>query len=344
MFIKRTLLFFALATNWIFATPVQIQLPTENHYLFSKQPEKFYMYVDRNVDGVATTPWQGGAFGYTRSPIKVGGKTVMSRFHEGIDISPIKRDKAGNPLDLITSIADGTVMHTSTVSGRSNYGKYVVVKHDWEGSEVLSLYAHLAEITVQPGDKVRMGGVLGRMGYTGVGINRTRAHVHLELGFMMSPNYEVWHKENFGSPNFHGPFNGMNIAGVNVALFFVEHKKNPALKFSEFVLRQPLQFKVTVPATNGVPEFFKRYPWMQRGDLSGVPSYEIGFAATGHAVSISPGSRTVSEPIVSHVRPSNIPQRYLTRGLLTGEGNSVKLSSGGKRMLSLVMDSFMTDQ
>ncbi|MGJ8634322.1 MAG: M23 family metallopeptidase [Luteolibacter sp.] len=331
----------ALGTGLLSAQPIKLQLPTENHFLFTDQPERFYMYVDRYIDGEKTTPWQGGAFGYVRSPIQVGGKTVMSRFHEGIDIAPIRRDKAGNPLDLIMSIADGTVVHTSPVSGRSNYGKYVVVRHDWEGSGVLSLYAHLAEITVDPGDKVKCGGVLGRMGYTGVGINRTRAHVHLELGFQMSPNYEEWHKKHFGSANFHGNFNGMNIAGVNISAFFLEHEKNPGLKFSEFVLRQPMQFKVTVPATSELPEFFERYPWMKQGDLAGAVSWEIGFAATGHAVSIAPSKRTVSQPVVSHVRPSDTPQRWLTRGLLTGEGNAVSLSSGGKNMLSLVMDDFL---
>lgn len=333
--------FYLLATvGVLLAEPLEIGLPTENHHLFSGDPEKFYMYVDRNFEGETSQPWEGGSFGYVRSPIRVGGKVVMSRFHEGVDISPVKRDKAGNPLDLVMSIAEGKVVHANAISGRSNYGKYVVVEHDWENSKVCSLYAHLAEITVEPGDAVKMGSVLGRMGYTGVGLNRTRAHVHLELGLSMSMNYEGWHKQNFGSPNYHGNYNGMNLAGVDVASFFKEHRKNSALTFSEFVLSRPMQFKVAVPAGNGEPEFLTRYPWMRRPGPASPTSWEIGFAATGHVISFTPSERVVQEPIVTHLRPSEISQRWLTRGLLQGEGNKVSLSHGGQNMVALVMDDF----
>jgi hypothetical protein len=47
---------------------------------------------------------------------------------------------------------------------------------------------------------------------------------------------------------------------------------------------------------------------------------------------------------VSHIRPSEISQRWLTRGLLTGEGQKVSLSSGGKQMLSLMLDDFPSAQ
>ncbi len=322
------------------AEPVELRLPTDNHHLLTGEPELFYMYVDRTFEGETSKPWEGGSFGYVRSPIRVSGQVVMTRFHEGVDIAPVKRDRAGNPLDLVSAIAEGTVMHTSSVAGRSNYGKYVVVEHDWENSRVYSLYAHLAEITAQPGDPVKAGSVLGRMGYTGAGLNRTRAHVHLELGFMMSPNYEGWHKSNFGSANYHGNFNGMNIAGVDVASFFLEKQRNPGLTFSQFVLTRPLQFKVTVPGGSVEPEFLARYPWMKRGNLPGAVSWEIGFAATGHAVSFTPSTRSVTAPVVTHLRPSEIDQRWLTRGLVRGVGKNAALSSGGKQMVSLVLDDF----
>lgn len=339
MITKFLLGLFAMAA-WVIAEPLEISLPTENQHLFSGQPEKFYMYVDRNFEGNVSQPWEGGSFGYVRSPIRVGGKVVMSRFHEGVDIAPVKRDKAGNPLDLVMSIAKGTVVHVSAVSGRSNYGKYVVVEHDWENSKVCSLYAHLAEITVVPGDAVKMGSVLGRMGYTGVGLNRTRAHVHLELGLSMSMKYNGWHKQNFGSLNHHGNYNGMNLAGVDVASFFKEHRENPGLRFSEFVLSRPIQFKVAVPAGSSEPEFLTRYPWMRRPGSADPSSWEIGFAATGHAISFTPSDRVVEEPIVTHLRPAEISQRWLTRGLLQGKGNAVSLSRGGRNMVALVMDDF----
>lgn len=321
---------------------VEIVLPTENRHLFSGELDRFYMYVDRNFEGEVSTPWEGGAFGYVRTPLRVNGKVVMTRFHEGIDIAPIKRDKAGNPLDLVSSISDGAVVHTNKVSGRSNYGIYVVVEHEWEDSKVYSLYAHLATITVEVGDPVKAGSVLGRMGYTGRGLNRTRAHLHLELGFVMSPNYEKWHQQNFGSANYHGVYNGMNIAGVDVASFFLEHRKNPSLSFSEFVLSQPAQFKVTVPAGDEDPEFLQRYPWMKMSGPSGPSSWEIAFAATGHAIAFTPSNRQVGGKTLSHLRPADINQSFLTRGLVSGSGKDASLSTNGKRLVSLVMDDFVT--
>ncbi len=231
-------------------------------------------------------------------------------------------------------------MHVSAVAGRSNYGKYVVVEHVWEGSKVYSLYAHLAEITAQVGLPVRAGGVLGRMGYTGVGLNRTRAHVHVELALLMSPDYDLWHKTYIGSANFHGMYNGMNLAGVNITEFYLQRQQTPELTFREFVLSQPLQFKVAVPKLAEDPEFLLRYPWMRQGELENAHSWEIGFAATGHAVSFTPSKRVVSVPEVTHLRPSEMDQRWLTRGLVRGVGKAADLSPDGQKMVALVMDDF----
>ena len=208
-----------LVISWVVIMNLKVEaidlvLPTENDHLFSGQLDRFYMYVDRTFESEVTKPWEGGSFGFVRSPIRVNGDVVLTKFHEGIDIAPIKRDSAGNPLDLIMSISGGKVVHTSPIAGRSNYGRYVVIEHEWENSMVYSLYAHLAEITAEVGDTVKPGSVIGRMGYTGAGINRTRAHLHLELGFLISENYVDWHKQCVASKNHHGNYNGMNIAGM----------------------------------------------------------------------------------------------------------------------------------
>ncbi len=137
--------------------------------------------------GKPANPGRAGTFGFVRNAMRIEDQVIYTKFHEGIDIAPVNRDSAGNPLDPVSSIADGQVVHTSPIAGRSNYGKYVVVEHNWENSAVYSLYAHLAEITCNPGDPVKAGTVLGRMGYTGVGLNRTRAHFHLELAMLHEP-------------------------------------------------------------------------------------------------------------------------------------------------------------
>ncbi len=54
------------------AERLELVLPTENRHLFTGEPDRFYMYVDRTFEGEVTKPWEGGAFGYTRTPIRVG--------------------------------------------------------------------------------------------------------------------------------------------------------------------------------------------------------------------------------------------------------------------------------
>ncbi len=340
--IRFSALFLCLA-GVLGATPIDLRLPTENHHLFTGEMDKFYMYVDRNFEGQVTKPWEAGSYGFVRTAIRINGEVLLTKFHEGIDISPVNRDKAGNPLDLVSSIAAGRVVHVSPLAGRSNYGKYVVIEHSWENSSVLSLYAHLAEITCKPGDVVNAGSVIGRMGYTGAGIDRTRAHCHLELGMLMSAHYDEWHKKFGGGVNYHGPYNGMNITGAEVSRFFVEQKANPELQFSQFIATTPVYFKVTVPA-HGTPDFVKRYPWISHGPVEGAVSWEISFSATGLPVAFNPSQREVAAPIVTSIRPSTIPHRYLTRGLVTGEGNQATLTPGGRQLVSLLTDDFPITQ
>jgi murein DD-endopeptidase MepM/ murein hydrolase activator NlpD len=333
--------FFLFLAGTLAAAPIDLRLPTENQHLFTGEMDRFYMYVDRTFEGQTTQPWQAGSYGFVRTAIRVKDQILLTKFHEGIDISPVKRDKAGNPLDLVSSIAAGRVAHVSPIAGRSNYGKYVVVEHFWENSSIFSLYAHLAEITCQPGDPVGAGSMLGRMGYTGAGIDRTRAHCHLELGMLLSGRYDEWHQKCGGGTNFHGLFNGMNLSGSEVSRFFIEHRANPTLQFSEFIANTPVYFKVTVPSC-GTPDFVARYPWIKRGSAATAVSWEISFSATGLPVAFNPSQREVTAPLVTSVRPSTVPQRYLTRGLITGEGNQATLTRSGEQLISLLTDNFLT--
>lgn len=318
---------------------LDLRLPTENHHLFSGELERFYMYVDRNFEGEKTQPWEGGSYGLVRNAVRLKEEVLLTKFHEGIDIAPVNRDRAGNPLDLVSSIADGRVVHVSTIAGRSNYGKYIVVEHQWENSSIYSLYAHLAEITRNPGDPVRAGSALGRMGYTGAGLNRTRAHLHLEVALLMSRRFDDWQKAFGGGINHHGLFNGMNLSGMDVARLFTEQRANPELRFSEFVASTPVYFKVAVPAS-GTPDFLQRHPWMQRGTVLKAASWEISFSATGQVVAFEALEKSVSSPVITKVRSSDTPHGYLTRGLVTGKHERASLTSSGKQLVALLMDDF----
>lgn len=332
------LLILGLLTCGCLEGRIDLRLPTENEHLFTGQPEKFYMHVDRIFEGVASKPWQAGCYGYVRNLRRINEQLVVpTRLHEGIDIKPLRRDARNNPLDTIHSISAGTVVHVNAVSGKSNYGRYVVVEHQWEGSKVYSLYSHLAKVSCRVGQKVEAGGELGTMGYSGRGLNRERSHLHLELCLLMSTRFNQWAK---GMVNHHGIYNGINLTGCNIARLYLEHRKNPDISFSEFVASTPVHFKVLVPG-KGTPDFVKRYPWICQGDPEGALSWEISFSATGFPVAFEPRKESVQAAYITSIRPSReVPHQYLTRHLISGIDNRATLTSGGKKLIALLMDDF----
>jgi murein DD-endopeptidase MepM/ murein hydrolase activator NlpD len=313
-----------------------LKLPTDNHYLFSNEPNRFYMYVDRTFEGIKNQPWEAGTFGFVRNAQRIQNEIVLTKFHEGIDIAPIHRDKAGNPLDLVSSIADGVVSHVSPISGHSNYGKFIVIEHQWHGSRIYSLYAHLAEITATLGTQVKAGSVIGRMGYTGAGIDRTRAHVHVELAMMLHSNFDEWFKSNAGGINHHGVYNGMNLIGTDIARLFLEQKNNPNFSFRDLVTSTPVYFKVTIPA-HGTPDFLSRHPWLCSKPIPDQSiSWEIAFSSTGQPVSFEPSQRQTDCPVITSIRPSPLPHSALTRNLVTGSQQQASLTSHGKKLIDLI--------
>ena len=110
---------------------LNLVLPTDNRALLEGRPGYFSMFVTRTVDVQATTQ-PGPTVGASGTdPTRLTtGETLYARFHEGLDIKPMVRDERGEPQDEVRSIAPGEVVHSVPQSGRSNYGRYVVVKHD----------------------------------------------------------------------------------------------------------------------------------------------------------------------------------------------------------------------
>src|SRR5213083_3441507 len=169
------LLFTAVAFALLFSALMTIQtaqnqvldlvLPTDNDALLSGDGSAFYQHIERDYNGVKLTPWEGGQYGFVRDPKSTGGGVVYTRFHEGIDIRSVHRDANGEPLDEVRAIADGEVVHVNPAAGYSNYGKYIVIEHRWDGSNYYSLYGHLSSITVRPGDPVKRGQPVATMGY-----------------------------------------------------------------------------------------------------------------------------------------------------------------------------------
>jgi len=316
---------------------VDIVLPTDNDALFSGDGPAFYQYVERNYSGVKSTPWEGGQYGFVRDPTDTAGGVVYTRFHEGIDIRPLHRDANGDPLDEVCAIADGKVVHTNLVPGYSNYGKYVVIEHHWDGSSYYSLYGHLNSIRVHPGDSVTRGQPIAIMGYTGVGINRERAHLHLELDLMFSRQFEAWHNTFFrNDPNHNGIYNGLNLAGLDVARLYLALHKNPSLTIAEFLSGEETFYKVTLPKARNF-ELPKLYPWMLAGNRNRQASWEVSFASSGVPLKIEPSDKQVTQPELSYVRKTSINYSYLTRDIVSGHGAAAQLTGYGAQLMRLVI-------
>ncbi|MDP4938030.1 MAG: M23 family metallopeptidase [Verrucomicrobiales bacterium] len=331
-----------LASSSLEGEPMGLVLPTDNDAIFSSDPSQFYMYTDRNFEGVVSKPWSGGAYGFTRNQKRTSAGIVMTRLHEGIDIRPLRRDASGEPLDEVRAISKGTVVYVSDSPGASNYGRYIVVHHDWGYGPFFSLYAHLKSSDVAAGETVEAGAKIGGMGYTGAGINKERAHVHVELNMILSDQFKRWYDRHFTTTNRHGIFNGFNLVGMDIAGILIAHRANPSLTIPEYLATQTeVHYKVLIPKSGELP-FLRRYPFLAR-DMDTVQnptSWEISFAATGVPVAIRPSDRTLSQPVVTFVKPSTGNHADLTVDRLTGTGDSATLSPSGSRYMQLISDSF----
>lgn len=88
-----------------------------------------------------------------------------SGFHHGLDI-------AGNLGDPVQAAAGGVVSCTGYIS---LYGNTVIIDHS-DGKQ--TLYAHLNQIKVKPGDRVARGSIIATVGSTG---RSTGPHLHFEI-------------------------------------------------------------------------------------------------------------------------------------------------------------------
>jgi len=327
-----------LAISGRAAEPLNLVLPTENDALFRGDGPAFYQYIERDYHGEKSTPWEGGRYGFVRNPVETSAGIIYTRLHEGIDIRPLQRDANGEPLDAVRAIAPGVVVHTNQVAGYSNYGRYVVVEHRFDGCKYYSLYGHLSSIIVRNGQHVEQRDPLAVMGHTGEGLNQARAHVHLELNLILSRHFESWHDTYFkNDPNHHGLYNGLNLAGLDIARLYLELQKRPALTIPEFLAEEETLYRVLVPASKNF-DLVKFYPWMVRQKPEGEPaSWEISFNRAGVPLKIQAGTKPVSEPELSYMKPGGVEAGILTSDRISGRGASAHLTEKGKQFMRLLV-------
>lgn len=332
--------FFVLSLGGLVsADDMCLRLPTENRALFEDKNEEFFMYVDRVKDGVNLRPWQGGAYGFVRTEVETPQGKICRKFHEGIDIKPIHRASDGVPQDIVRPIAPGRVVHASATPGHSSYGRYVVVEHPTEHGPFYSLYAHLGKVECAVGDQVGTGNSLGILGYSGTGLNKERAHVHLELCLMVNPEgFESWHKKYNTTQNYHGRFNGLNLAGVDLTPLLKECKDGKRVDLATYISSMPIYYVVRIPSETPLP-IVKTYPFLLKS--SSCPpekarSWDVSFTGEGIPVSVVPSAESVAEPTLLKAKATPINPLYRTVDRIKSlGGGAYELTASGKRYAEL---------
>jgi murein DD-endopeptidase MepM/ murein hydrolase activator NlpD len=210
-----------------------------------------------------------------------------TQFHEGLDIRPAARDRRGAPTDPVMAAMAGIVRYVNPVAGDSSYGRYVVVEHPNEMPAVYTLYAHLARIEpgVRAGVGVARGQRLGLMGHSSGGymIPRDRAHLHFEIGVMITRNFQSWYdRQKFGSKNEHGLWNGMNLMGIDPLDFFNEWRAGRIATVQDYFAKMETAVRVRI-ATRHQPDFVTRYPALltRPMPMGLTPGWEIRFNWSG---------------------------------------------------------------
>jgi murein DD-endopeptidase MepM/ murein hydrolase activator NlpD len=111
------------------------------------------------------------AFGWRIHPI-----TGDRRFHSGTDL--------GAPLG--TPVLAAFAGQVAVADFMRGYGLTVVLQHNDASEE--TLYAHMSELFVRPGEWVEQGTVIGRVGSTG---NSTGPHLHFEFRELTSDGWQA---------------------------------------------------------------------------------------------------------------------------------------------------------
>jgi peptidoglycan LD-endopeptidase LytH len=201
-----------------------------------------------------------------------------ARFHEGIDLKPIARDARGEAVDPIYAVMPGLVAYVNHTPGNSGYGRYIIIEHREADPPVITLYAHLSAVddVVVEGKSVSIGQTIGTMGRSAGGytIPRERAHLHFEIGFWLTEDFQEWYDwRRFGTPNQHGLFNGMNMIGFDPYDFYNRFRAGEVAQFYDYLALLPVAFTVQVKSER-MPDFVRRYPTLIEG---GIPSHTGGW-------------------------------------------------------------------
>ncbi|MES1166961.1 MAG: M23 family metallopeptidase, partial [Pseudomonadota bacterium] len=226
----------------------------------------------------------------------------------------------------IYAAMDGVVRYINLSPGDSSYGRYLVLEHPDAIPAVYTLYAHLSRVApgVKVGGRVTRGQVLATMGHSagGYAIPRDRAHLHFEIGLMVTRDFQAWYDaRKFGSHNDHGVWNGMNLMGFDPLDFLRQFRARRVDNFQDYLARMEPALRVRL-ATHRVPDFVQRYPALLTKPMPlVVDGWDIKVNWTGLPIALTPltGMDVVGlapdKPVLLDVN-ADIERRYRCKSLV----------------------------
>jgi hypothetical protein len=319
---------------WATALVAQAQtfiLPTPNRALTADGA-----LSEKYLVGTIGKPWQSGGYGCVRSE--------GFKMHEGLDIRCTQRDKRGEPIDPVVASAAGTVAYINNKPGLSNYGRYIVIRHNIEGLEICTLYAHLSEIqdglaigqTIKQGQRIA---TIGRSTNTREGISKDRAHLHFEFDFILSDHYAAWHKQYLvGQRNDHGDWNGFNLAAIDPApILLAASREGTNFSLLKHVQSRKEVCRVLVRDTKF--SFLRHYPALikRRPEVKEVRSYAITLDFNGAPIELIPYGEPKSPAKVQllSVNEPELVEHPCSHLVVTRKGRR-QLGNAGEQRVSLL--------
>ena len=310
------------------------QLPTPNRAIFLEGNE------DRYFTPTVGRTWESGTFGCVRSD--------GWQMHEGIDIKCVERDKKGEPVDPVSAAADGIISYINSKPGLSNYGNYIVMRHQIDGMTIYTLYAHLRKMAggLRVGQFKKTGEIIATMGRTAntrQGISKERAHLHFEINVLANESFTSWYKNRFPDQrNDHGKWNGQNLIGLNPWDIFMSQKKAAAARrqFSllKYIKEQPVLCRIKVIKPKNF-NLLNRFPLLVKESKNvQLAGYEISLNPNGVPVRIIPIASEKSQ-LKESTELAVDPQVYKAapcRKLVFKKGQKWVLTAKGMAHLDLI--------
>lgn len=114
-----------------------------------------------------------------------------NNFHNGLDLFGY----LGDDIYAMTGgvvVGEGCLKCTNPDTAQKGYGRTIVLYHgEYNGKPLYTIYAHLSEALVKPGDEIQAGELIGLMGNTGFCEPRDRYHGHFSA-LTENPFEEPW--------------------------------------------------------------------------------------------------------------------------------------------------------